>query len=348
MNSISILVFAVSFLTTLCCIPLIRKLAFKFEILDYPGGRKIHKQVTPLLGGIGIYLGVMAALLFLLPDLKLSRPILAGASLILLVGLAEDIRGLSAKVRFMAQLLIALGMIFIGGLRIEFLPNNLFGDLIEIFLTLLWIVGLTNAYNYLDGMDGLAAGSAVINLFFFAVILYNSGQYSLGILAIALIGGCLAFLPYNLTRKRKIFLGEAGSTFLGFTLACLSLQGSWAKDNIVRLFVPILILGVPIFDMIFTTIMRVKEEKVRNVGEWLKYGGKDHFHHYLVDVGLPPRGAVLFIYAVTISLGISSVMLSNDTAIEGLLSLYQAGIVFGVIATLMVVGKRHHSGWANK
>jgi UDP-GlcNAc:undecaprenyl-phosphate/decaprenyl-phosphate GlcNAc-1-phosphate transferase len=151
-----------------------------------------------------------------------------------------------------------------------------------------------------------------------------------------------------LHKKNKIFLGEAGSTFLGFALASLALQGSWAQDNIVRLFIPILILGVPIFDMIFTTIMRIKEGKVKNIMEWLQYGGKDHFHHYLVDVGLPPIGAVFFIYAINLSLGISSVMLSNDTVIEGMLSLYQAGIVFGVIATLMVVGKRHRSGWSGK
>ena len=117
---------------------------------------------------------------------------------------------------------------------------------------------------------------------------------------------------------------------------------------LAALVIPILILGVPIFDMVFTTIMRVKEDRVKNIVEWLRYGGKDHFHHYLVDVGLPPIGAVFFIYAINLSLGISAVMLSNDTVVEGLLSLYQAGIVFGVIATLMVVGKRHRSGWAKK
>jgi len=344
----SFIVGMISFFIGLLIIPIIRKLAFKFEILDYPGGRKIHSQVTPLLGGLAIYMAVIVALLAEAPRLGLILPILIGATSIFVLGLIEDIKGLSAQIRFAAQLLITLGMIFIAGLRIEFLPNNLLGNIVEVLLSIFWIVGLTNAYNYLDGLDGLAAGSAVINLFFFSVILYNTGQYGLGLLAISLIGGCLAFLPYNLDMRNKIFLGEAGSTFLGFTLACLALQGSWAQDNIVRLFIPILILGVPIFDMVFTTIMRVKEDRVKNIVEWLRYGGKDHFHHYLVDVGLPPIGAVFFIYAINLSLGISAVMLSNDTVVEGLLSLYQAGIVFGVIATLMVVGKRHRSGWAKK
>lgn len=344
----SFIVGLTSFLLALIIIPLIRKLAFKFQILDYPGGRKIHKEVTPLLGGLGIFTALITALLLWAPELRSLSAILIGASLILIIGLIEDIKGLSAQIRIAAQMIITLGIIFIGGLRIEFLPNNLLGNVVEVLLTIFWIVGLTNAYNYLDGLDGLAAGSAVINLFFFSVILYNTGQYSLGLLAISLIGGCLAFLPYNLDKKNKIFLGEAGSTFLGFTLACLGLQGSWASDNIVRLSIPIIILGVPIFDMIFTTIMRVKEEKVKSFTQWLRYGGKDHFHHYLVDVGLSPLGAVFFIYAINLSLGISSIMLSNDTMIEGMLSLYQAAIVFVVIATLMVAGKHHHSGWSDK
>jgi UDP-GlcNAc:undecaprenyl-phosphate/decaprenyl-phosphate GlcNAc-1-phosphate transferase len=345
MDSVTITVWVVSFLITLLFIPLVRKLAFKFEILDRPGGRKIHKEVTPLLGGLSIFMGLMVALLSQAPELKSILPILVGGTCILIIGLAEDIKGLSAQVRFLLQLAITLWVIFIGGLRIEFLPNNLLGNIMEVVLTIFWIVGLTNAFNYLDGMDGLAAGSAIINLFFYAVILYNTGQYSLGLLGIGLIGGCLAFLPYNLNQKSKIFLGEAGSTFLGFTLACIGLQGNWAEDNIVKLFIPILIMGVPIFDMVFTTIMRFKEEKVKTIIEWLQYGGKDHFHHYLVDVGLPQIGSVFFIYAVTISLGISAVLISNDSAVEGMLSLFQAGIIFGVIATLMVMGKRHRSGW---
>lgn len=343
----SLIVGLLSFLVTFISLPLIRKLAFKLKILDYPGGRKIHREVTPLLGGVGIYGAVMVALLAESSSFELISPILTGATFIFIVGLVEDIKGLSAQMRFLFQLGISLVMI-ISGLQVSFMPNNFLGSLVEILITILWIVGLTNAFNYLDGLDGLAAGSAAVNLFFFAVILYNTSQYNLGLLAISLIGACFAFLPYNLQRKSKIFLGEAGSTFLGFTLACLALQGHWAKDNAVKLFIPILILGVPIFDMIFTTVMRVKEGKVKTIIEWLQYGGRDHFHHYLVDVGLSPLGAVIFIYSINVSLGISAIMVSNDTLLEGFLSLYQAGIIFGVIATLMVIGKHRRSGWINK
>jgi len=132
---------------------------------------------------------------------------------------------------------------------------------------------------------------------------------------------------------------------LGFTLACIAIQGTWAQNNVVRLFIPILILGVPIFDMIFTTIMRIKDGKVKTIIEWLQYGGRDHFHHYLVDVGLSPIGAVLFIYAISVSLGISAYMVNNDNGIEGLLTIAQATIIFCVIAVLIVVGRRHRTGW---
>jgi len=336
-------VFLSAFLITYVSIPLLRKLAFRFEILDFPGGRKIHKEVTPLLGGIGIYLGLIVGLLFNSIYIKNFLPILLGATIITFIGLVEDIKGLSAQLRLLLQLIACLVVIG-SGISVSFLPNNIWGNMGEVIITIFWLLGVTNAYNYLDGMDGLAAGSSAINLFFFAGILYSTGQFQLGLISVALMAACLGFLPYNI-RKEKTFLGETGSTFLGFVLACIALQGNWAEDNTVRLFIPVLILGVPIFDMIFTTIMRIKEEKIKTIIQWLRYGGKDHFHHYLVEIGLKPLGAVVFIYFITISLGISAIMVSNDVAIEGLLTLSQASIIFGVIATLIVIGKRRRSGW---
>jgi len=338
------LVFLFSFLIVYSSTPLMRKIAVDLKILDLPSRRKIHKRAMPLLGGLAIYLGFILGLLFDLKGFYRYLPILIGATLILIVGLVHDIKGLSAQFRLFCQLLAALAVIG-SGMRISFLPAGLWGDASEIILTLIWIVGVTNAFNYLDGMDGLAAGSAVVNLFCFAFILYVSGQAALGRVAILLAAGCLGFLPYNLKRA-KIFLGDAGSMFLGFNLAGIALIGNWAQDNIVKISIPVLILGVPIFDMIFTTIMRIREAKIKTMLEWLQYGGKDHFHHYLVDLGMQPLGAVVFIYFVTLSLGISAVMVSNDRAFEAFLTLTQASIIFGIIAALIVVGRRHRSGWA--
>lgn len=338
------LLFFIILLLVAAITPLIRKLALKLGTVDLPGGRKIHDQPTPLLGGLAIYLGVLAGILIRFNSLTMYLPIIISASFILVVGIIDDIKGLSAQIRMICQLLAALLVIYYG-FRVSFVPFGFWKYPIEILITLIWIIGVTNAYNYLDGLNGLAVGSAVINLFCLWSILNSTKQYALELLVITLMAACIGFLPYNNYKKARIFLGDAGSTFLGFMLACFALAGDWAANNAVKLSIPILILGVPIFDMIFTTIMRIKEEKITTIIEWLKYGGKDHFHHYLVDLGLTRSSAVLFIYFVTFSLGISAIMVSNDSALEALLTLSQAIIIFGIIAVLIVVGKRRRSGW---
>lgn len=334
---------AVGFLTVYLSIPIFRYLAFVFEILDIPGGRKIHQKATPLLGGVAVYCGMILAVLFSQANFAFLLPVITGATIILTVGLLDDMRGLSPQVRLLWQF-IAATCVIAGGGRIDFLPPTVFGAIGELLVTYLWIIGVTNALNCLDGMDGLAGGIAVLNLSFFGFILFSTRQCALGMFALIVAACCMGFLPYNF-RREKMFLGDAGSTFLGFILASIALVGYWAQDNIVKISIPLLVLGVPIFDMVFTTIMRVKEGKISTVVEWLKYAGKDHFHHYLVDVGFTPSGAVVFIYWITISLGISAFRVSNDRAIEAFLALAQAFIIFCVVSTLMVVGRRRRSGW---
>jgi UDP-GlcNAc:undecaprenyl-phosphate GlcNAc-1-phosphate transferase len=336
------LTFTVSFLSTFFSLPVLRVLAVRFNIVDLPGMRKMHKVATPLLGGAALYIGLIVGLFFNAQNVFLFLPVILGATFIFILGITNDIIELSARLRILWQFLIALIVVYMG-VHVDFVPKCYWKDILEALITAAWFVGITNAYNYLDGLDGLAAGSAAINLFCFSVILYLTGQYPLGLLAISLIASCVAFLPYNFQR-RKMFLGEAGSTFLGFIIAGIGLVGNWAGDNTVKLCIPVLVLGVPIFDMIFTTVMRIKEGKVRNLIEWLQYGGKDHFHHYLVDLGFRPIGSVVFIYFVTIFLGISAIMISNDSSIEGFLTLIQASIILGIIATLIVISKRRRSG----
>jgi UDP-GlcNAc:undecaprenyl-phosphate GlcNAc-1-phosphate transferase len=342
---ISFLSFLLTLTVTAVAVPFLIRLAFHLHILDMPdGARKIHRAATPLLGGIAIYMGILAGLLPNAGHLASIWPILAGGTLIMILGLVDDIKHLSARLRIACQFLIALGLISCG-YRIEFLPSTAWGDVIEICITLIWIIGVTNAYNYLDGLDGLCAGSAVINASFFAIILFNAGQYPISLLTIVFAAACLGFVPYNFRKRKKMFLGDAGSTFIGFMLASIALVGNWAEGSRVKLAVPILVLGVPIFDMIFTTILRIRDGKVRTFVEWLRYASKDHFHHYLVEIGLKPRWAVMFIYAITIFLGISAVIVSRGSTVEAYLSILQGVIIFWIIATLIVVGKRRCSGW---
>ncbi len=338
-----VLLLLVPFLVTYLLISPLRKLAVKFRILDLPNRRSAHKRATPLLGGVAIYLGLLAGFFLHLRGLGYFMPLVISATIIVGVGLADDIKGLSARSRLLVQILVSLILIK-SGFHVSFLPQSLWGNLGQGIITVFWIVGVINAYNYLDGLDGLAAGSAIVNSLCFAIILYKTGQQPLVMLLLIIIGSCLGFLPYNF-RKAKMFLGDAGSTLLGFLMASVALTGNWAQDNIVKISIPLLILGVPIFDMVFTTIMRIKEGKVKTLIEWLEYCGKDHFHHYLVDIGLSKLGAVVFIYFVSLSLGINAIMVSNDSAFEGFLSLGQAGMIFAMIAILIVIGKRRRSGW---
>ncbi len=330
-----------SFLIVYFSTPIFKRLAIKLNILDRPNRRKIHKNPTPLLGGLAVYIGVMLGLMLNFADLRFFLGILIGATIILIIGLIDDIRGLSARFRLIGQTLAAL-IIISFGVRLSFLPNNLWGDIGEIILTLIWIIGITNALNYLDGIDGLAAGTAAISALFFSIISYQTNQPGIGLAGLVVMASCLGYLPHNF-KKVKIFLGDAGSTFIGFILAAIAIMGNWAEDNVVKLAIPILILVIPIFDMVFTTIMRVKEEKISTIMEWLKYGGKDHFHHRLINLGLFQGEAVLFIYFVAISFGISAIMVSNEKAIVGILSILQAAIIFAGIAVLMVIGKRRRS-----
>lgn len=333
-----LVLFICVFLIVFLSAPLFRKLAIKFSILDIPNHRKVHKESTPLLGGLAVYIGVILGLVLNLANMRVYLGLVIGSTIILIIGLIDDIKGLSATFRLIAQFVAAL--IIIGsGVRFSFLPNNLWGNAGEIILTLIWVIGITNALNYLDGIDGLAAGIAGIITLFFSIICYQTNQIGLALANMALAASCLGFLPHNFI-KAKIFLGSAGSTFIGFTIAGMAVMGKWAEDDVVKLAVPILILGVPIFDMVLTTIMRFKEKKIRTIIEWLKYTGKDHFHHRLIDLGLHPTETALFIYCVSISFGIGAIMVSNEKAVIGILSITQAFIIFTVIAILMVVGNR--------
>ena len=190
-----ILIFLVPFLVTFCSIPLLRIIAIKLNILDIPGGRKIHETPTPLLGGVAIYFGLLSGLL-LTNRFSFYIPLVTSALLILVIGVIDDIRGLSARIRLFFQFIASL-MIISSGWSITVFHNKIWGSSINIIVTLIWIIGITNSYNYLDGLDGLAAGSAVINLFFFGIILFFTNQKELGLLSVILGFVCMGFFVYG-------------------------------------------------------------------------------------------------------------------------------------------------------
>jgi len=339
-------IFLVSFFSAIILTPLTKCLARRLKILDYVDEkRKIHNKPMPLLGGLSVFVSFYLALIFC--KVNISEPqirgLIIGSTIIFITGLITDISEPSARIRLLFHVLASL-VIIKSGIVLSFLPRTFWGIICTWILTIVWVVGITNALNCLDGLDGLAAGMAGISAFCFFAIATVTRQFQVDFISIALVGSCLGFLIYNIS-PAKIFLGDAGSTFIGFVLASTAIMGTWAEDNIVRLSIPILILGVPIFDMVFTTIMRVKNRQVTNLIEWMDYVGKDHFHHRLVDLGLHVKGAVFFLYAIGTILGTSAIVLLSARWSDALLLLFQAILIFILISVLMIIGKRRRSGW---
>ena len=286
--------------------PILILVAHRFKILDVPGDRKEHQAATALMGGVAIY-GAFALTVLRNFDFSLEmKGVALSGTLIAATGLLDDIRDLPASLKLVIQL-VAVGILIKYGVVISFLPDGFWGTASEWVLTAVWVIGITNAINFMDGLDGLAVGCCAIMIIFFGLVALQNGQTFMVYLSIPLLGACLGFLPYNfrIWKPAHVFLGDAGSTFLGFMVAAIAVMGDWAGDHMVRLIVPILILGVPIFDMSFTTIMRVKSGQVRTLRQWIEFTGTDHIHHRLEDLQIGRVGSVIVIYLVTIWLGLS-------------------------------------------
>lgn len=296
--------FLMALVLTILLTPMVRSFAPEIGALDKPSERKVHSSTIPRTGGIAVYFGFLAAVLFGLLflggvrgaviNLRPILGILLGGSIVLLTGLLDDIYHMRPLAKLSFQILGA-GVAIYFGVEISFVTNPFNGLLplgyIAIPLTLLWLVGMTNAINLIDGLDGLAAGVTAISagtLFFVAL---RTHQLGAALLMLALSGAVLGFLRYNFF-PASIFLGDAGSYFLGFTLAAASVIGVFKTTLVVALIVPLLILGVPIFDTLFAIFRRLKEKKSPFMAD------DKHIHHFLLRAGLSQREAVLSIYIV--------------------------------------------------
>jgi len=286
--------------------PLVIWVARKAKVLDSPDVRKVHLKSIPRIGGVAIFI---SAICLILPVLFLQNVIgdkfqdiqlkiitlLSAAAFMFLVGLIDDIKGLRARIKLMAQLTAAIVVCSVG-IRIEsvaiadWLTLN-FG-LFSWPLTLLWIVGVTNAVNLSDGLDGLAAGISAIACGVIAILAIQSGQAVMAVLMLAMLGSLSGFLVFNFN-PAKIFMGDCGSLFLGFTIATASVMCASKSSAFVGLALPMLALGIPIFDTLFSMLRRFLER--RSVFS----PDRSHFHHHLLALGLTQRHVVLVIYALT-------------------------------------------------
>lgn len=335
-------IFLFSFAATFALTPASIVLGTRWGVVDWPNERKIHGTPTPRIGGLAVYLGLVGAVLVnaILADWMVA--ILAAGSLLLIVGIVDDVRELPAWGKLVAQL-AAAGLVIASGKVLSLFPDGTLGDAANFLLTFVWIVGITNAFNFFDGMDGLASGLAVLIAFFMGAVAFDTGQPGLGWLAVAIVGAGLGFLPYNFRFERQalVFLGDGGSTFLGFTLACLAVKGNWADNNpIVSFSNPLLIFGVLIYDMIHITVERIVMGKVATVRQWLEYVGRDHLHHRLERVLGSRQASVAMIWVLTVCLGLAALALRKAGTAEAIMLLAQASLILIMMTILEHRGRR--------
>jgi UDP-GlcNAc:undecaprenyl-phosphate GlcNAc-1-phosphate transferase len=314
-----IVVFAGVLILAVVGTPLARKLGLRLNMIDQPDPtRKVHTIPTPRLGGVAIFLSTLIVTLLLGERYNVSQlaGILIGATLMSFMGFWDDRFSLHAGIKLVGQF-IALALLIISGVSIKVLPY----PLLNLMATALWVVGITNAINLLDNMDGLSGGIAAIAAAHFALMCAFTGQYLVGTLAVAVMAACIGFLIYN-WNPATIFMGDSGTLFLGFMLAAIGIKVDFPQNiPIVTWMIPILVLAVPIFDTTLVTISRLK----RHLNP-LTTPGVDHTSHRLTYAGLTRREAVLVLYVAAFIVGLVAIFVTRATLWEG----YLMGALVGV------------------
>lgn len=319
-----------AFAATYFLTPVAKRLALRMGAVANPVSRSVHTAPTPHWGGLAIYLAFGFGLLIAqgLPQGDTLR-ILGIGLLALMLGAFDDLRDLSPRTKFLGQILVASLLVGVG-VRIYFVSNPFTGGLIFLNewsypLSVLWVVAVMNVVNLTDGLDGLAAGICTIAALSALFVSARIGLVpDVTLMAAALAGAAAGFLPHNFN-PAKIFMGDAGSMFLGFTLAAISMQGALKQTTTVALLVPIVALGLPITDTALSIYRRLRAR--RSIGD----ADRGHLHHRLLDLGMNQRQAVLLMWGVTAWLGVSAVLLSEVSAGLGFVLVIGLGLT-GLLA----------------
>lgn len=308
----------IAFITT----PVVKSLAERVGAVDVPkDNRRMHDHPIPRMGGLAIFLGFLLSTLVFVPLSQSLRGMLLGAILIVILGIFDDIYALPALPKLLVQIVAALIAVFHGNV-IEVVSNpNLFSDnpywvlgAWSVPVTVIWIVAITNAVNLIDGLDGLAVGVAAISSLTMLVIAMLVSENVVALTMAALAGGCIGFMPYN-QNPAKIFMGDTGSTFLGFVLATVSIQGLFKFYTIISFAVPFLMLGLPLFDTCFAILRRISK------GQNPMSPDRSHVHHRLIDMGFNQKQAVGILYVISAILGLSAVVLTTSGALKAMVLL---------------------------
>ena len=317
MNNNILITFILAFIVTFSTTPFVKKFAFRIGAVDVPkDNRRMHKKPTARLGGLAIFFGFIISVLLFANINKELIGLLIGCLVIVTLGIFDDIYALGAKFKLLVQIVAALCPI-LAGVRIDFIrvPSFLaeYGYIglgwFAIPITLIWILAITNATNLLDGLDGLACGVSSISALTLLCIAIIVGESEVAFVTSALAGACFGFLPYNFN-PAKLFMGDTGALFLGFVLACVSVQGLFKGYAVISLAAPILVLGLPIFDTVSAILRRLKNHQP------IMAPDRGHLHHRLIDAGFSQKKAVTTIYGLCLLLCIVAVGLIATGAIS--------------------------------
>jgi UDP-GlcNAc:undecaprenyl-phosphate/decaprenyl-phosphate GlcNAc-1-phosphate transferase len=331
MNTQAILAFFASFITVIVVTPFVIKFAVKIGAVDKPNERKVHTRVMPRLGGLAIFIGVAVGYFVGGVYNQQVTGITVGAILIVIVGMLDDLYELSPKVKFCGQLLAAL-VVVATGLKIDILTIPFVGTfdvgLWSYPITIFWIVGITNAINLIDGLDGLSAGISAIGVATIATMAGMADKMLIFTLSLIILGSVIGFLFYNF-HPAKIFMGDTGALFLGYAISVLSVLGLYKSVTLFSFVVPVIILGVPIFDTTFAIIRRIVNKKPISAPD------KSHLHHRLLALGFSHRNTVLLIYGFGIIFGISAILFSASTLWQSILIVFFLVVIVELLAELI-------------
>ncbi len=326
--------------------PLAIWLAHRLGAVDRPGGRKLHAAPTPRLGGVAIVAAVNLTLFLNFSFSWQLKGVVLSGLMVAAISFLDDVQGVSAKVRLLVQTLAAL-ILWAFDVRLEFLGTDaLWARALEFFVFWLWMVGIVNAFNFLDGLNGLAASlAAAVCLLMGVLAAYTHQTYMLLILA-SVAGGALGFLPDNARyhKPARSFMGDVGSTYLGWMMAACAVMGAWSEEGPIKAYsAPLLIFSVMIFDMIYTTIARIARGDVRSFREWIEYVGRDHLHHRLLALGCSELEAVVVIVAIAVITGAAGIAVVKAPLFSVALILLQAVVFYLTLSFLMLRGR--HADW---
>lgn len=322
--------------------PLVKALSVKVGAVDVPkDSRRMHNHPIPRMGGLAIFFGFVVAMLLFVPLDRPKQGMLLGAVIIVVLGMLDDKYALPAKPKFLVQIIAALITVMAGN-RIEVLSNpNIFSPnpywelgVLSIPVTVIWILAITNSVNFIDGLDGLACGVSTISAATMLVIALRVEEWSVAVMMAALVGACIGFLPYNFN-PAKIFMGDTGSTFLGFIMATMSVEGMFKQYTIISFVVPFLMLGLPIFDVCFAVVRRVSH------GQSPMKPDRGHVHHRLIDMGFSQKQAVGVLYVISAILGLSAVVLTEGGAEKAMIFLLAMAAAAGIAWRVFLTGPAH-------